>query len=299
MESDPNVLLALAAAVIDKIAPTQPTGPPVHPSTGRDDVTCPTLPVLVGQDTAGMEPTVPNSANSDDTNICTAAVLDCIASVCISKPNQVVAVALEMDFTSQIAVLTIVENQNTGPDLVAYLNGLWRLMRAIMTNQCAKRDKPGQLSAAIEVMEPWRTELVRRVYLFGGMKITMCIQTHWTALTSFMAAFQQQQSILVGDQLFKGQLINALYSIQATRHLLRESGPSANLTDAHWDTLIFLMDGTVADVESLLETSLLETWAHELQRVFHPLRITAHFRTNNHFQPRVGCCVPFATFLDS
>lgn len=269
MESDPNVLLALAAAVIDKIAPTPPPGPPVHPFTGSDDVTSHTLPVLVGPAPAGMEPTVPNSTNRDDTNICTAAVLDSIASVCVSKPNQVVAVALEMDVSSQIAVLTIAENQNNGPDVVAYLNRLWRLMR-VMSNQSANRDTRGQFSAAIEVMQPWRTELVRRVYLFGGMKIRACIETHWSSLTSFMAGFQQQQSTLVGDQFLKGQFIDALYSIKATRQLLREFGPGVNLTDADWATLIFLMDGTVADVESLLETTVFETWAHELQRVFHP-----------------------------
>lgn len=105
MKSDPNILLALAAAVIDKIAPTQPTGPPVHPFTDSDDVTRHTLPELVGPATAGIEPTVPNSTNSDDTNSFTAAVLDSLASGCVSKSSyQVVGAALEMDVTSEIAV---------------------------------------------------------------------------------------------------------------------------------------------------------------------------------------------------
>ncbi|KAL0631730.1 hypothetical protein Q9L58_009405 [Maublancomyces gigas] len=268
MESDPNVLLALAAAVIGKIAPTQPTGPPVHPFTDSDDVTRHTLPMLVGPATTGMEPTVPNSTNSDDINISTAAVLDSLASVCVSKSsNHVVAVALEMDVTSQIAVLTIADNYNIGPDVVAYLNGLWRLMR-LMSNQCAmlgQGDKCGQLSAPIDLMEPWRTEFVRRVYVFGGRKNIECIETHWSALTEFMARFQGQQSTLVGDQFFKGQFIDALYSIQATRQMLRRVHPGRNLTDTELATLICLMDGTVADVESLLDTALFETWAHELQ----------------------------------
>lgn len=294
MESDPNVLLALAAAVIDKIVPTQPTGPPVHPFTGIDDVTSHTLPVLVGPATAGMQLTVANSTISDDTNICTAAVLDSIARVCVSS-NQVVAVALEMDVTSQVAVLTIADTHYAVHDVVAYVNGLWRLMRVI-SNQCAKRDQRGQLSATIEVMGPWRRELVRRVYLFGGMKVRVCIETHWRALTSFMADFQRQQSTLVGDQLFKGQFIDALYSINATRRLLRAGD---DLTDTDWATLIFLMDGTVADVESLLETTLLETWADEIQGVSHPSVLPCTSVLMNHAQPRVGHCVPFATFSDS
>lgn len=295
MESDPNVLLALAAAVIDKTAPTQQTGPPIHPFTSGDDANPHSLPVLVGPATAAIEPTVPNSTNNDDTNICTATVLDSIASVCVSKPDQVVAVALEMDVARQIAVLTIADNKNTGPDVVAYLNGLWRLMR-VMSNQCAKRDQRGQFSAPIEVMEPWRTELVRRVYVFGGMKIRECIEIHWSALARFLPWFERKQSTLVGDPLFKEQFTGAIYSIEATRKLLSGLGPGGDLTDTNWTTLISRMDWIVANVESLLETTLLETWAHELQRVFHPTPYYPHFRTENHAQPSLGCCVPFARF---
>lgn len=296
MESDPNVLLALAAAVIDKTAPTQQTGPPVHPFTSGDDANPHSLPVLVGPATAAIEPTVPNSTNDDDTNICTATVLDSIAGVCISSSSrQVVAVALEMDVTSHIAVLTIADDLNTVADLVPYLNGLWRLMR-VLSNQCAKQDKHGQLSAAVKYMEPWRTEFVRRVYRFGGMKIILCIEIHWSALARFLPWFERKQSTLVGDPLFKEQFTGAIYSIEATRKLLSGLGPGGDLTDTNWTTLISRMDWIVANVESLLETTLLETWAHELQRVFHPTPYYPHFRTENHAQPSLGCCVPFARF---
>lgn len=274
MESDPQVLVALAAAVIEKVVPTQPAAPTVLRFTDEHVYSHRTLPDLVTLAAGGIHKTLPDEqripaargvVGGRDCNRDTTAVLDAVASICVSEESgQDVAVALEMDVSKKVAVLTIAMRCSSGPDLSAYLHGQWRLM-CIISNQCAmlrRRVNLGPVSAPVEAPEPWRTEFVKRIYRYFTPTHSHHYSNQWKLLREFADLFLASDLKLSGNPSIKYQFWKIIYSLEATRSLYRSSN---GMTDKKWGDLIFLLDETVINIDNLFKTPMVETWAEELR----------------------------------
>lgn len=262
MESDPQVLVALAAVGIEKVA--HAVAPTLHVQTTRHDHD--NLPVLVSSSSAGgigsvpAEPTFSTAGSIVGEYEVDGAVLDAIASIAVSNTaSQCVAVALEIDLSEQIAVLTIAGS--VGPDLVAYLHGIWRLM-CIMSNRCEQRRREEDPTLPITVaVEPWRTELVRRVYLYCRGKDFQLLQSRWGSLRDFVSQFTSRQNDRPGDGLLKQKLTDSVYALGATYSLLRNITQGQDMSNNMCRDLICLMDATVLDIGNVLDDpGLCEEW---------------------------------------
>lgn len=302
MEFDPQVLVALAAVGIERVAHAVAPTPHVQTTLHDHD----TLPVLVSPSSAGTIRTVPDEPNFpigdsivgeyeiDD------AVLDAFANIVVSDPDsQFVAVALEMDVSKQIAVLTITDS--VGPDLIPYLQGIWRLM-CIMSNRCEQRRQEQETTVLITVaVEPWRTELVRRIYLYCKGKDLLLLQNQWGSLRGFVSQFEPREDDLPGDHRLKRKLTDSVYALGATYSLLRNPSGGHPMTDKMWRDLICLMDATVSDIGNVLdEHSLCEEWAKSLgcELLLVP-RFTPYPMLIDFTQTKITPIISYAGFLKS
>lgn len=269
MESDPQVLVALIVGGIGNTIPAVAATPTVQRIVEDPH----TLPVLVSSATGGTR-TVPaepifQTCDSivEDYGV-DGAVLDAIASISVSRPtSQFVAVALEIDVSKQVAVLTISDSGRVGPDLIAYLNGLWRLM-GIMSNRCEQLRRADDLAAATHArppittaaaIEPWRTEFIKRVYLYCNPKDFQLIQTRWESLRAVSRALWNLKKHS-DDEIQNGQLTDSVYALLPMYSFLQNI-TYGQMTDEMWGDLICLMDGTVADLETILkDPSRFQKW---------------------------------------
>lgn len=269
MESDPQVLVALLCGGIGKIIPSVAATATVQRIVEDQH----TLPVLVTSAT-GRTRTVPAEpilqtcdAIVEDYGV-DGAVLDAIASISVSRPtSQFVAVALEIDVSKQVAVLTISDSGQTGRDLIAYLNGLWRLM-GIMSNRCEQLRRADDLAAATHPrppipkaadIEPWRTEFIKRIYLYCNPKDYQLIQTRWESLRAVVTALWNVKNYS-DDEIQNGQLADSVYALLPMYSFLQNIS-YGQMTDEMWGDLICLMDGTVADLENVLkDPSRFQKW---------------------------------------
>lgn len=275
MESDPQVLVALAASSIEKIASPAACTSPVHTVLLDHD----TLPVLVTSSTAGgigtipAAPTFPANNSIADKYKVDGAVLDAFASISITNTaSQCVAVALEIDVLQHVAVLTIASKYPIAPDLIAYLNGIWRLM-SVISKRCEQLRQQVDLTAPMGVrlpisinaaIEPWKSELVKRVYLYCEGKDMRLLQSRWGNLRPFVLRFEPRQDTLSGDSILQRKLTDGIFALGATYRLLQTLAYAQDLPDAQWRDLSCLMDGTVSDIGTVLDDrSLCEQWSRE------------------------------------
>lgn len=270
MESDPEVLVALAAVGIQKIIPTQSSSTVHH------------LPLLMTSTDGAMQSILPTEHTMSsvytiigDYDI-NCIVLDAIASVSVSHPSKSVAVALEMDLANHVVVLTITGSDDHGPDVIAHLNGLWRLM-CIMSTRCEKLCQSARLTAQmhsksripiIEGVEQWRTEFTRRIYLYTISVYEARNREHWDGLKRFASRLMGSLYDLTGHPEMFQRVIG---SLQATFSIINKKFSGCDISDQDWGDLICLMDSTVIEIGDLLETTLCEEWAIKCQCPLLPL----------------------------
>lgn len=325
MESDPHVLVCVAAAVIEGIVHVEnsPTAHRIIEGRGLSHHTIPATATLAaatavstestsrainripdnydaGQHTppvfvtlaveeTGMavpEPTFPTVYTIIDDHDLNCNVLDAIASISVSNTYSQVVVALEMDVSKKVAVLTVANSSGVGPDLIAYLNGLWRLM-SIMSVRCEKyrlevdltaRVRPQLPIAISEVVDPWRTEFIKRVYCYCRSENIVLFNRGWNTVKSFIGLFKKGWNDLPGDRSIKRQFKDVVYSFKAMHSFYSKIHSSISMTDEEWRDLICLMEGTVLDIDSILDDPMLcEKLAIELQCSSRP---TPHLRTS-------------------
>lgn len=275
MESDPHVLVALAAVAIERVAPAG-ASPTVHRIVDDRNVSHHSPPVFVTLPAERIGATVQEHTsptgyrivNDHDVN---CAVFDAIASISVSNVGQVVAVALEMEVSKQVAVLTVANNWGVEPDLdlIAYLNGLWRFIR-IMSTRCEKARQEVDPTACIrtqlpigisEAVKPWRAEFIKRVYRYCMPTNIELFKSQWEPLKHIIRSFLNQHD--PEDQVIDKQLNDIFYSLNVVGWFV---GRVHHITDEDWGDLICLMDGTVLDIERILDDpTLCEKWAAELK----------------------------------
>lgn len=278
MESDPQVVVALAALAIKTTATPVASTSPVQTILHRHD----TLPVLVSTSTAeGIstvpdEPTCPTNDRVVGQYEVDGAVLDAFASIAVnSTASQCVAVALEIDVSKHVAVLTIAGITGKQQDLIAYLNGIWRLM-SVMSNRCVQLKRNVDLTAPSCVqpqisvnaaIEPWRTEFVKRVYLHCTVNQIALLRSRWENLRRFVLRFQLRPNKLSGDSTLQSKFTDGVCALGATYSLLQTLSYAPYLSDTQWRDLICLMDGTVSDIGTVLaDQRLCDEWTKEIQR---------------------------------
>lgn len=272
MESDPHVLLALVSATVENPIPIKPYVPIAQSVEDVDNGQHQPLPVLVPSSALGgieptfaIAPTVP--CDTDDHGI-DCAVLDAIASVSVSEAgHQAVAVALEVHISEQVAVLTVAVSSGDGPNLIAHVEGLWRLMR-IMSTRCeqlheqADKTSPRPLIPITGGVELWRTEFIRRVYRYYVSHHHWLFTNEWNELRTFMYSFRNYGSSLSGDSVDKDKFLNGVYCLRFIRLIVERIARGEDLTDQEWGDFICIMDMTLPEVEGLLaDPTLCESWA--------------------------------------
>lgn len=281
MESDPHVLIALVSATLETAIPVKASVPIVQGvfdgGNSPDDI----LPNLVPPPAPeGTQKTLPRGATLPSTNTATgdhavdSVVLDAIASICVSTYLHPVAVALETDISKQVAVLTVAISVGTAHDLIAYLEGLWRLM-GLISARCEQlrqqADKtisapPGLSIPITEGAELWRSELIKRVYRYCISQHFYIFNNQCEALRYFLQSFENSFNFLYGDLILKRKLTDGIYSFLVTRDWLRIIASGSILREEQWRDLIYLMDATVIEIGSVLDDpTLCETWTAELK----------------------------------
>lgn len=271
MESDPQVVVALAALAIKKTTIPVASTSPVQAVLRHHD----TLPVLVSSSTAeGITavPDQPTSLTNDsvvDQYEVDRTVLDAFASIVATTASQCMAVALEIDISKHVAVLTIAGNTLIGPDLIPYLNGIWRLM-SVMSKRSEQRRREVNLTEPVGVqppisidaaIEPWRTELIRRVYLYCRGKDFQLLESRWNSLGNFVSQFKDEPCL---DRILQGQVKDSIFALGATNSVLRNLVHRPDMKDNTWEDLISLMDVTVWVIEIVLDDrSRCEEWIKE------------------------------------
>lgn len=325
MESDPHVLVCVAAAVIEGIVHVEnsPTAHRIIEGRGLSHHTIPATATLAaatavstestsrainripdnhdaGQHTppvfvtlaveeTGMavpEPMFPTVCTIIDDHDLNCNVLDAIASISVSNTYSQVVVALEMDVSKKVAVLTIANSSGVGPDLIAYLSGLWRLM-SIMSARCEKHrlgvDSTARLRPQLpiplsEVVDPWRTEFIKRVYRYCRSVNYALFNGEWNTMQSFIPLFNKYWDDLPEDRSIPRKFRVVVYSFKAMQSFYYKIHHSIPMTDEEWRDLICLMEGTVLDIDSILDDPMLcEKWAMKLQCSSWP---TPHLRAS-------------------
>lgn len=272
MESDPNILVHLLSGGTEKIVSANPSA---HEVVGNGEAvdnageSHHTLPVLVTTAVNRVETTlVTESTSQINRNIVDnriyRAVLDAIANISVSDSSgQAVAVALEMDVVKQVAVLTIAVNRDDVSNLVAYLGGLWRLLSIMSTRWETLRQgvDPTQndASPSTEDVEPWRTEFIKRIYRHCSLNRRDSFERVVVGLRRFMRGWRASQ-----DKILYPKIVDAVHSFRLIDTFLNRPYGAA-MTDADWGDLICLMDGSVVDIQKLLDSCLCEEWAKSSQ----------------------------------
>lgn len=267
MESDPHVLVLLISGGTEKIVLANPSTEGAKAYAGESQHT---LPVLVTTAVDRVETTLVTESTSQinpnvvDNHIY-RAVLDAIASISVSESSgQALAVALEMDVAKQVAVLTIAANRCDASNLVAYLNGLWRLLNIMSTRWETLRQgvDPTQIcsSPLTEDVEPWRTEFIKRIYRYCAVNNRRHFEREADGLRNFMRGGRHSE-----DQILHDKLVDAVHSFHLTQSFLTRIDYGNPMTDSDWGDLICLMNGTVIEIEELLDTSSCEEWAKSSQ----------------------------------
>lgn len=241
---------------------------------GRHD----TLSVLVPSSTSGgIESTVPVGSTlpfvftATDDYAVHSQVLDAIAGVSVFNDTEAVAVVLDIDISKKVAVLTVALNASR-PDLIAHLEGLWRLMR-IMSTQCeqlrGRVDQtaigPGSPIPITEGVELWRTEFIKRVYLYCKAQQSRIFTVHRNEVTSILRSLGHIPGSDSRDLILKRKLVSGIYSWMAISSMIERIGYGGDLADYQWRDLILLMDTAVIEVQGPLDDSTLcETWLAEV-----------------------------------
>lgn len=276
MESDPQVLVALVSATVEKAVPVKPSVPISQSVPDDNNGRQNNLPTLVPSSALGNIDTTPPirhslpSAHTINDNDVDWSVLDVIARISDCTPYyRAVAVALELDVSVQVAVLRVALSSGDGPDLSAHLKGLWRLMRIISTrgNQLRQRvNQPVPVSdqpsiPVTEGVEMWRTEIIKRVYHYSRSKNCELFQSNSNGLRQISRSLQFSFSAKSGDQTLKEKIVDGIYSLRATHHFLNRISRMESISDEEWGNMIYVMDVATIDIIKLLDDpTLCETW---------------------------------------
>lgn len=275
MESDPHVLVLLVAGGTEEIVSANPSALGAVGNAGESHHTLPVLVTSAAGSNLVTESTrqlVPNFvtesrgqlvSNLVDNHIY-HAVLDAIAGISISEDSgQAVAVALEIDVAKQVAILTIAINHGDASSLVAYLNGIWRLLSIISTRWETLRQaikQTGLYSApSSEDVEPWRTEFIKRIYRYCLVNRLGHYKRENVRVRQFVSDWRHS------EELLWRKFEDALHCLHVTDKFLTDMTSGGIMTDQKWGNLICLMDGTVVDIEKLLDTCSCEEWAKSSQ----------------------------------
>lgn len=267
MESDPHVLVLLVAGGTEEVISANPSA---QGAVGNFDDSPHTLPVLVTSAVGRVETNlvtkstpqlIPNLVDNDIYR----AVLDAIANISVSEDSGLaVAVALEMDVAKQVAILTIAINRGDASDLVAYLNGIWRLLSIMSSRWETLRqgvDQTGIYSpSSTKDVEPWRTEFIKRIYRY-------CVVN---SLGQFQREDVELRNAVRGrrpswNQILQRKFKDAVHCFHLTHKFVARIGRGDQLTDKEWGDLICLMDGNVPVIEELLNTWSSEEWGKASQ----------------------------------
>lgn len=285
MESDPQVLVALVSATVEKAVPVKPSVP-IAQSVPDDNNGRPSnLPTLVPSSTLGNIHTTPirhslPSAHTINDNDVDWSILDVIARISVSDTNhRAVAVALELDVPVKVAVLRVAISSDDGPDLSAHLKGLWRLMRIISTRGEQLRQRVNQpvpvsdqpsipVTAGVEI---WRTEIIKRVYHYSRSKHCELFQNKSNGLHQIYRSLQFSLSAQSGDQPLKEKIVDGIYSLRAAHHFLARLVRMEYISDQEWGNMIYVMDVATIDITTFLDDpTLCETWFPEAECLFRP-----------------------------
>lgn len=267
MDSDPHVLVALGAGSI---------GHQLRAGTENPrDGSSPTL-----SDSHGI-------TDDDDTNIRTFPVLDAIASLSVADASgQVVAVALQVDFSQQRIVLTVAENGPVNREVLAHISHMWLQLSFISNkydilrrNDPAVSDSTLPPSPPIPVslgIEPLRTVLIESIYRYSILKTQSRFDRWWVKLARFAILLQGREVSNVSG--LRDSFINTVIIISESRQILEKIRTKTHITAHEWKSLIYTMDGIIPNVAALLsDKTQCEEWAKELQGSFSPCSILFPF----------------------
>ncbi|PUU72638.1 hypothetical protein B9Z19DRAFT_1137106 [Tuber borchii] len=180
--------------------------------------------------------------DDQQTIIRTFPILDSIAGICVSREaSQVVAVALQVDSDQQKINLTIAENENVNPKLVAHLESVWAKLQALSRLYAVGREEESNKEAKESPAKPkdttlpLRIQIFREIYKFSLEKQMKRVDKWWRRLLDFMIKLTaRREDVIQGMEEDLSQVVVGLHLVlQLVRRLHRN--PAAELTEDEWE----------------------------------------------------------------
>lgn len=176
------------------------------------------------------------------TSIRTSPILDSIASICVSRAkSQTVAVALQVDSRQQEIHITIAENEEVSPQVVAHLKSVWGKLQALSKAYTAGReresDEEAKQSPVIpkDTTFPLRIQIFREIYKFSLERQMKRFQKWWNGLVDFMIELVTRRGeVLQGMEEDLHQLVAGLHCVHQHVDPLYQN-PAAELTEDEWE----------------------------------------------------------------
>lgn len=122
--------------------------------------------------------------------------LDGLASLCISRPAQVLSLGFQIDSLNSQLVITIADTHEVAQDTIDHLSNLWAILRKISDLAAAAGPKPSKHSKMTRTA--LEHELVQLVYSFAKYKTLERWRKWWGSpggqgLLGFARTFQQRK----------------------------------------------------------------------------------------------------------
>lgn len=209
-------------------------------------------------------------ANNNPTNTRTVRVLDALASLCVScERSQVVSIALQLNFKTDILSITIAENTSVSDKTVTYLTELWAMLARLSKLYAENRQQgpnptkwKGYLLKSPEALETLVNldilvgDLAKHIYEFTRPKYERRISKWWGPLCDFADKFRS----------LKGKKLNRLEGTFERMMLsfvncIEKLGSETK----NWLEIMLFMDGAALMAKKILKDKYkCERWATSL-----------------------------------